>query len=487
MHLWPDVQTQSKGGSSVMDYIRTEANGQLCFTQSTEFLLIPSCLYGFHNTSTVDKTAKSGRRVFCFCGEMDLPEEERLCTCGCKMHINAGPDIKLRHLPFGGDLSSLVFPHNQLRCPKCGATKSQYISFKAEKHRITDALYQYTRDLLSHGTYTNKQVAEITGLGENTVKAIDKKRLQELYTTDGGKKLIKPEKQAKYLGIDEFKLHNGYRYATHIIDLETGHILWIQNGKKKQVVYDFIEHVGMEWMDGVEAVACDMNSDFEEAFEEMCPWIQPVFDYFHIVKNYNDKVVSEVRKEEQHRLYEEGNVSAARALKKTRHILMSNRSTLQKKDEDAESERVIHKGSQLFKTEDIKRKQGYEAKYDALLNENKLLFTLDLIKEKLSAAYAMSDELQMAKEITDIMDICKATGNEHLLWFHRLLDKHFEGIIAHATYKISAGKIEGINQKIKTLRRHGYGYPDDEYFFLKIMDASRKEYVRNQPSHKICD
>ena len=243
----------------------------------------------------------------------------------------------------------------------------------------------------------------------------------------------------------------------------------------------------MEWMDGVEAVACDMNSDFEEAFEEMCPWIQPVFDYFHIVKNYNDKVVSEVRKEEQHRLYEEGNVSAARALKKTRYILMSNRSTLQKKDEDAESERVIHKGSQLFKTEDIKRKQGYEAKYDALLNENKLLFTLDLIKEKLSAAYAMSDELQMAKEITDIMDICKATGNEHLLWFHRLLDKHFEGIIAHATYKISAGKIEGINQKIKTLRRHGYGYPDDEYFFLKIMDASRKEYVRNQPSHRICD
>ncbi|MBE5858535.1 MAG: transposase, partial [Butyrivibrio sp.] len=44
-----------------------------------------------------------------------------------------------------------------------------------------------------------------------------------------------------------------------------------------------------------------------------------------------------------------------------------------------------------------------------------------------------------------------------------------------------------INQKIKTLRRHGYGYPDDEYFFLKIMDMSRKEYVRNQPSHKICD
>ena len=39
-------------------------------------------------------------------------------------------------------------------------------------------------------------------------------------------------------------------------------------GKKKQVVYDFIEHVGLEWMSHVEAVACDMNSDFEEAFKK---------------------------------------------------------------------------------------------------------------------------------------------------------------------------------------------------------------------------
>jgi len=37
------------------------------------------------------------------------------------------------------------------------------------------------------------------------------------------------------------------------------------------------------------------------------------------------------------------------------------------------------------------------------------------------------------------------------------------------------------------LRRQGYGYPDDDYFFLKLFDASRKNYVRNPLSHKICD
>ena len=99
----------------------------------------------------------------------------------------------------------------------------------------------------------------------------------------------------------------------------------------------------------------------------------------------------------------------------------------------------------------------------------------------------MTDEAKMADKIIDIMGVCEATGNPHLLWFRKLLDEHFPGIIAHATYQISAGKIEGINQKIKTLRWHGYGYPDDEYFFLKLFDMSRQGYVRNVSSHRFSD
>ena len=133
------------------------------------------------------------------------------------------------------------------------------------------------------------------------------------------------------------------------------------------------------------------------------------------------------------------------------------------------------------------RKEGYEAKYDELLSQNRLLFTLDLIKERLSLAYTRTDEARMADDITWIMDTCSVSGNSHLQWFGRLLGRHFEGIIAHATYKISSGKMEGINNKIKVLRRQAYGLPDDDYFFLRLFDASRKDYVRNPLSHKICD
>ena len=59
-------------------------------------------------------------------------------------------------------------------------------------------------------------------------------------------------------------------------------------------------------MSKVEAVSSDMNSDFEEAFKEKCLHLKIVYDYFHIVKNFNDKVVSQVRKNEQKRLIEVG-------------------------------------------------------------------------------------------------------------------------------------------------------------------------------------
>ena len=470
-----------------MNYIHPEANGQLTFSDScSEFLMIPAGLPRFNNSFTETARSESDREVFVFYGSLDPFEDENICThCGCKMHVNNTFDVNLRHLCFGSSLSSLRFKKVQYYCPDCHKTRMQEIPFKAADHRITTALEQYAMDLLALG-YTNKEVAELTGLGKNTVKAIDKKRLQEKYTLDG-KTLIKPERPTKLIGIDEFTLHNGYRYATHIVDLQTGHVLWIQAGKKKQVVYDFIDHVGMDWMEHVEAVACDMNSDFQEAFEERCEWIQPVFDYFHIVKNFNDKVVSEVRKDEQRRLLENGEIEAARSLKKTRYILTSKRSSLQRKDAEAREGKVVHKGSDLFGTEDIKRTEGYEAKYDELISQNKLLFTADLIKEKLHYAYSLMDEVNMAKEINEIIELCDETENEHFLWFSRLLSKHYTGIIAHATYQISTGKIEGINNKIKTLRRKGYGYPDDEYFFLKIIDASRRDYVRNPKSHRICD
>ena len=104
-------------------------------------------------------------------------------------------------------------------------------------------------------------------------------------------------------------------------------------------------------MDGVEAVACDMNSDYQEVFEDCCPHIQV------IRKNFNDKVVAEVRKDEQRRLYSEGRKEDAKMLKNTKYILTSNRQPLRER-------RMIRLRKTGKQNETI---GGNEELYDALL------------------------------------------------------------------------------------------------------------------------
>ena len=213
-----------------------------------------------------------------------------------------------------------------------------------------------------------------------------------------------------------------------------------------------------------------------------------VFDYFHIRKNFNDKVVAAVRKDEQRRLLAEGRTEDAKKLKRTKYILSSNRSTLKEKDEASLKDRDAELEDRIFSGGKVKEvKGGNMDLYESLLKENGLILMTDVVKEKLSHAYTLDDECRMSSEITEVIDICNDTGDKHFMWFARLLENHYEGIIAHATYRISSGKVEGTNNLIKTLRRRAYGYCDDDYFFLKIMDESRREYVRNPKSHKIYD
>ncbi len=418
-----------------------------------------------------------------FCGDYidDYKDTVPYCPCcNCQLVGNGTITNELRHLPIGDTYTTLDVSRRRLRCPNlsCSYHYDCPIDFKAPDHLITIQLLSFTQDLLAMHMPL-KTVARLTGLNKNTVKEIDLERLKSLYTVNGeGKKLKLPKERAEFLAIDEFKLHDGHKYATVIIDLESGHILHIAHGRKKATVYEFIDRVGLEWMSSVKAVACDMNSDFEEAFTEKCPHLKIVYDYFHIRKNFSDKVIAEVRKDEQIRLKAEGRDEEARALKKTKYILTSNVETLIQKDTDADEGKLVSKGSELFNQPERKAKGGLKKKYDKLISENELFLALDIVKEKLEVAYKQTNEDEMRKHISEIIEICHGTGNKHFEWFSKLLSGHINGIVNHARYKISTSKLEGFNNAIKTERRQGYGYPDDEYFFLRLIDRSymKKNY-----------
>lgn len=79
-----------------------------------------------------------------------------------------------------------------------------------------------------------------------------------------------------------------------------------------------------------------------------------------------------------------------------------------------------------------------------------------------------------ADRIDNVIALCNSEEDDkRFQWFSKLIINHYDGILCKAVHNITSGKIEGINNKIKTARRMSYGLPDDEYFFLKVMDLSR--------------
>ena len=402
------------------------------------FFIISSGLPGFKQTGmpeshpvlmnfgTRTKPRKVVKEVTYINGRIKAPDPDtdQYCPyCMSLLHGNGDTACTLNHLPIGGAYTKLVVSRHRLNCPgkDCIYNYTDPIEFKEDGHLITKALCNYIRELLSFG-FTLKETALVSGANQNIVKDIDKKRLQEIYTENGeGNILKKPERQARHLGIDEFKLHNGRKYATVIIDLDTGHVLFLAHTKSKQVVYDFMEFVGEEWMKGVEAVASDMNADYGKAFRERYPHIRVVYDYFHIVQNLNQKVINEVKKDEVKRLTTEGNQEAADALKGSKYVLMSGRETLQKKDEDAKNHKILSAAGVLFNKPEVMQKGGNLEYYQELISQNELLFTADLVKEKLKHAYQADTELKMKRRINSVIKLCEGTQNKHFLWFAKLL------------------------------------------------------------------
>jgi len=464
-----------------------------CGMSEAGYIVLPSLMPGFRQTGapveglvtrdfgTSKKPCKREVAVRVVPGALARFDESapHYCPdCGRVLEGNGPAAIELAHLPMGSEYTRLSVSRPRMRCPdrECGYSVTLAVPFKADGHNITAPLHRFVCDLLAMGQ-TLKDVSLMTGLHKGVVKDIDKKRLEGLYTEvgeDGARRLKGPERQSRFLGIDEFKLHDGRRYATVIIDLEDGRVLWLAHTKKKQVVRDFCDFVGDGWMSGVVAVACDMNADFERAFTERHPHLRIVYDRFHLVKNFNDKVISEVRKDEQRRLREEGREDEARALKGSKYILMTKASTRREGEADAASGKVVSRGSELFGKPEVVRKPGSEARYRQLIEENELLATCDIVKEMLEKAYSYRSEGWMRRKMRELVDVCRSTGNRHFEWFARLVEGHMDGIVSHAKHPISSGKVEGTNNMIKTLRRKGYGYPDDEYFFLKIYDGSRR-------------
>lgn len=106
-----------------------------------------------------------------------------------------------------------------------------------------------------------------------------------------------------------------------------------------------------------------------------------------------------------------------------------------------------------------------------LLAVNRRLVTAYILKDDLKHLWAYTYPGAARRFFAEWYQRAIHSRIEPLKTFARNLKAKLPGILAHCRYPFHTSLLEGINNKIKVLKRMAFGYRDDEYFFLKIMDA----------------
>lgn len=333
---------------------------------------------------------------------------------------------------------------------------------------------------------TITDVAKTFATNRNLVRQMDKARLESAYGE------MKPEGVHQFIGIDEFSLHRNHIYATVVIDLESGEVLFLEEGNTERQASHFISMAGEAFMKNVKAVAMDMNAQYCKAFSNLCPWVRIVYDGFHIIKNYNDRVLTSLRRSEQNRLNEQ--LEEAKAandkeaykdlmaeyciLKRSNWLLLSTRATLEARDQAAREhnrelyEKYESKGLAIPEGE-RKWRMTNAKRLEQVLSSNQKLQTAHVLRTMLQNALFCTDMAQMVDGLAMFLKVARKTSIPELEGVCRMIEKRMDGILSHVAFPISNGPLEGTNNMIKSLRRLAFGYRDTRYFFLKIWDASR--------------
>ena len=280
-------------------------------------------------------------------------------------------------------------------------------------------------------------VAELTALNWDTVKDIVKRRLRRDYGRSDWKGV-------RYLSIDEIYVGRRRGFYTLVMDLESGRILWVSPGRGKAGLRGFWPRLRRSRV-RIRAVAMDMSGAYGAAVAEALVGVAVVFDKFHIIQLMNQRL-DELRRE----LVREAEGAMKMVIKGTRYLLLTRAANLQ--------------ADQLPKLE-------------RALKLNEPLSQAWYLKEELSLLWDQSSSAEMNRFLTQWCEQAQETGVRQLQKMAKTLLVHRRGILSWWQHPINNGRMEGTNNKIKTLNRQAYGYRDEEFFILKLLGLHESRYT----------
>jgi transposase len=356
-----------------------------------------------------------------------------LChECGSKAGtVHSKNHVRLiRDLNMGNAQVFLQVGYRKIWCHKCGRVRVEQMSFADAGQRVTNRLARYIHQLCK--MLTVKDVAEHLDLDPKTVKDIDKSFLEQSFGQNNFDDL-------GVLMIDEIALHKGHRYMTVVADFFSGRIVWMGHNRNKQTLDAFFNKLTNSQKRSIEAVAMDMWEPYINRVRHHCPDAKIVFDFFHVVQGFG-RVIDLVRRSE----YVKARTDTRKIFKGSRYLLLKNEENL---------------------TDD---QRNHLTK---LLELNHTLSSLYILKDQLKLLYYYSQPWQVKQALDDWCLMAAQIDHPAVRAFARQL-RYFEyGIINHADYPIGTSMLEGINNKIKVIKRKAYGFRDDKYFILKVKQA----------------
>jgi transposase len=376
-------------------------------------------------------------------GEVIFTIRQNLQSCRCEacgshdVRPRGHVERRFRSLPIGSRATSVVLPIPRVECQACGVVRQVEVSFADTRRSYTRAFERYALELSRRMTILD--VARHLNVSWDVIKDIQKRDLTRRYARPKLKNL-------REIAIDEIAVAKGHRYLTVVLDLHSGAVVFVGDGRGGDALKPFWELLGRR-KNKIKAVAMDMSEAYRQAVSTHLKKATIVYDHFHVVKLFNDKL-SDLRRS----LYHQAEDAQKKVLKGVRWLL-------------------------LKAPENLDPKRNEEDRLEEALKLNRPLATAYYLKEDLRQFWDQPGKTFAGAFLRDWIKRARASGIRMLQQMAKTLEDHSAGLLAYYDYPISTGPLEGTNNKIKTMKRQAYGFRDLEFFKLKIRAIHETKHV----------
>lgn len=273
-------------------------------------------------------------------------------------------------------------------------------------------------------------------MDDEAVYRIDKDILEEKFK----EKLI-PTPKAVNLSVDEVSYKKYHRYLTNVVDVDLKAVIWNERGRKTEVLDKYYDGIGKEACEKIGTVALDGARTYISSTNKYAVNAMIVYDKFHLIQKLN-WAVDMARKQELIKARKENNSELINLTNcKQRFILLKKSSNL-----------TDNQAVYLKRLCEIN-----EPIYKAMLLKESFLKVYDYQSPEEAKDYLTGWLQQAASSTVETFRIIAVSFSDKLQY-----------IVNWFKNKISSAISEGINNKIKRLKRMAYGYKDVDYFKLKI-------------------